>query len=740
MAIVRGPDLVRRITVDAGRPLPLGATVSPDGINFSIFSRHATAMTLVLFRDLAGWEEERAGRGLGEGEGDPQPPPAAEIHLDPEVHRTGDIWHIFVRRLESRFDYGWRADGPFQPRPYGLRFNRNKLLLDPYARALEGTFDWDSLDLLGYEPGPLPDDMTFNASDSAPRMARCVILDDRADWDSDRPLAVPLKDSIIYELHVRGFTRHPSSGVRAPGTFRGAIEKIPYLKALGITAVELMPICEFNQNENVCRDPATGERLRNYWGYSTIAFFAPKASYADDRSRAGAVREFRELVKALHRAGIEVILDVVFNHTAEGDQFGPTLSFRGLDNPIYYMLAEDRRFYRNFSGCGNTINCNHPFVREFVLDCLRYWVIDMHVDGFRFDLASILGRAQDGSVLANPPLIERIAEDPILSKTKIIAEAWDAAGLFQVGSFPGTRWAEWNAHFRDDVRRFVRGDAGMVPAIATRIAGSSDLYEHGGRQPYHSINFITSHDGFPLADLVSYNRKHNERNGEGNRDGYDANWSWNCGVEGPTQDPSIIALRRKQAKNHFAILMLSQGVPMILMGDEALRTQGGNNNAYCQDNETSWFDWRACDQNADFLRFARLAIAFRRAHPILRRERFFSAPADGHPAEITWHGLGVGEPDWSPESRWIAFHLAGKASADPEAEEDTDLYVILNAHWEDRAFALPPPPAGLRWHRVADTSLPSPQDFLEPGSEEPLTEEDTYHAAPRSTVILLAKR
>ncbi|RMD52954.1 MAG: glycogen debranching enzyme GlgX, partial [Nitrospirae bacterium] len=498
-------------------------------------------------------------------------------------------------------------DGPYDPRGAGHRFNRDIVLVDPYTQALTDSHKW----------GDNENELIHSEVENYLKRASCVVVDD-FDWQGDKPLNIPLQNSIIYELHVRGYTVHTSSGVKHPGTFKGLIEKIPYLKSLGITAVELMPIAEFNENDNYFRNPFTGEKLKNFWGYSTIAFFAPKASYASAKKDGAQIREFKELVREFHKAGIEVILDVVFNHTAEGGEKGPVFSFKGLDNSIYYILSPEDKEYMNFSGCGNTINCNHPIVRNFIIDCLRYWVIEMHVDGFRFDLASILGRDRNGNILSNPPIIERIAEDPILSKTKLIAEAWDAAGLYQVGSFYGSRWAEWNGKFRDDVRKFISGYPGTLSALATRFAGSADLYRDSGRRPYHSINFVTSHDGFTLYDLVSYNKKHNYANGEDNRDGMDENFSWNCGVEGETEDLNIMNLRWRQIKNYATILLLSQGVPMILAGDEFGRTQKGNNNAYCQDNEISWVNWELAEKNNHLLRFFKYLIILRRLHPVFR--------------------------------------------------------------------------------------------------------------------------
>ena len=673
-----------------GTPLPLGSSATADGVNFALFSRHAVQVSLLLFQP---------------GEAAKQ----SEIKLDTELNRTGDIWHIKIHDLPHDTRYGYRVTGPFDPTGSGHCFSADHLLLDPYARALTGGSDWGAHYV---RRGPQTPESRF--------LRRSAIVTNDFDWEGDRPLNVPLKDSVIYELHVRGFTRHPSSGVKHPGTYAGIVEKIPYLKELGVTAVELMPVFEFNENENTFVDPQTGEPLKNFWGYSPLAFFAPKASFAVNGRNGNQVREFKEMVKALHQAGIEVILDVVFNHTAEGNANGPTYNFRGLDNTIYYLLDARTRQYLNFSGCGNTFNCNHPLVRHLILDCLRYWVIEMHVDGFRFDLASILGRSPTGEVLANPPMVEKIAEDPILARTKIIAEAWDAAGLYQVGSFsPHPRWAEWNGKFRDDVRAFLCSHDGTVPALATRIAGSSDLYQHSDRRPYNSINFITSHDGFTLHDLVSYNRKHNIRNGEGNRDGCNHEISWNSGVEGTTTNSNILHLRQRRIRTFATILMLSQGTPMLAAGDEFGRSQQGNNNAYCQDNEISWVDWRLAEQNHDLRRFFRLLIALRRRHAIFRRADFFPSPAPGEPPAIRWQSTRPGSEDWSPAARCLAFFLDGRYGGN--GEQDDDFFIMLNGHRKPRTFTVPELPAERRWLLVIDTAAPSPGDISPEEKGKPLS-------------------
>jgi glycogen operon protein len=572
-------------------------------------------------------------------------------------------------------------------------------------------------------------------------MPKGIVVSDDFDWQGDRPLNRPLRFSVIYETHVRSLTKHPSSGVRHPGTFRGVTEKIPYLAELGITAVELLPVQEFDEQEVTRVNPRTGERLQNYWGYSTISFFAPKGRYSSSGALGQQVQEFKEMVRELHRAGIEVILDMVFNHTAEGDETGPTLCYRGLDNSIYYILDEDRRRYRNYSGCGNTLNCNNPIVRALIIDCLRYWVMEMHVDGFRFDLGSVLGRDSNGSIMPNPPVLERIAEDPILRNTKIIAEAWDAAGAYQVGWFPGGRWAEWNDRFRDDVRCFWRGDPGWVPHLATRIAGSSDLYLRDGRKPFHSINFITSHDGFTLSDLVSYTRKHNEENGECGLDGWDNNLSANFGVEGPSDDPRVEALRNRQVKNFLATLLLSLGTPMLLGGDEMRRTQRGNNNPYCQNNPISWYDWSLQNRHADIHRFCQELIGFRRRHLSFLRPEFYSGQDRGmnRMPDITWLSHS-GEPmDWSADGGTLALLVDGSKADIAADRDDNDFLIMMNAEEEDVLFSLAPVPPGKEaWHRAIDTSLPSPGDIL-PSGGEPRVQKDTYPVASRSVVVLLSR-
>jgi isoamylase len=680
-----------------GYPLPLGASLRRTGANFSIFSKYATSCTLVLFQPGA------------DG-------PFIELPLDPHSNRTGQVWHAFVEGLDAGVQYGYRFDMQPNPNLAVHRFNPSQILLDPYARVLSHGGEWGAL-----PPG-------------TPRPRRNgVVVENHFDWEDDQPLNIPLVNSVIYELHVRSFTRHPSSGVTHPGTFAGLIEKIPYLRSLGVTAVELLPVSEFEESDTDRANPATGERLLNLWGYQTVGFFAPNTAYSSNPADGEQVREFKRLVKAMHHAGIEVILDMVFNHTAEGDEHGPTWSFRGIDNSTYYMVDPETGKYQNYSGCGNTVNCNNPVVRDFIIDCLHYWVMEMHVDGFRFDLASILGRGEDGQVLSNPPLLESLAYDPVLANTKLIAEAWDAGGLYQVGTFPSWgRWAEWNGIFRDDIRKFVKGDTGMTSSLATRLLGSPDLYLTSAREPYHSINFVTCHDGFPLTDLVSYNEKHNLPNGENNNDGTNANYSWNCGSEGPTDDAAINELRLRQRKNLAAILLVSHGVPMILAGDEIGRTQQGNNNAYCQDNDVSWLDWRLAESNAGLLRFFELMIAFRRRCKLLRRERFELHGEGGF--HITWHGIKRNQPDWGESSHTVAMQLTQLH----EKGQREDIHFIANAYSGELEFDLPPI-GEHEWFRLADTAQPSPQDIAEDGQEFPLQSQESYRVQPRSVVVFVGK-
>jgi len=651
--------------------------------------------------------------------------PLAEFELHDRHNRTGHHWHIHVAGLPTAFRYGWRVEGPAEN---GHRFDSSLVLLDPWCTAISDGAQW------GGGCRVLPG----SRGNTRGTNRRSVFFRRSFDWRGDTPPVTPLQDSIIYEVHVRGFTIHPSSLVAHPGTFLGLIEKIPYLKELGITAVELLPVHEFDEDDCTFVNPVTDEKLRNFWGYNSIAFAAPKAAYAAAGREYGQVSEFRTMVQAFHAAGIEVILDVVFNHTGEGNELGRTYSFRGLDNSLYYMLGPNGE-YLNFTGCGNTVNCNHPVVREQILSCLRFWVAEMHVDGLRFDLASVFGRDRHGHVMAEPPLVEQITEDGVLAETKLIAEPWDAVGLYQVGRFPfGRRWSEWNGRYRDDVRRFWRGEIGFASTLATRLCGSADLYEESGRAPIHSINFVTCHDGFTLWDLVSYDDKHNDANGEDNRDGASANWSWNCGKEGPTYDPEILALRRRQAKNLMTTLFLSQGVPMILSGDEFLRTQNGNNNAWCQDNATSWIDWELAEKNADFLRFMKMLIALRKRHPALRRPIFFRGSGqDGAlPPDVIWHGITPNHPDFSGTARTLAYALDGRATG---REEDRDFYVAINAWEEPLDFVIPHSPSGRRWRRTIDTMMPSPRDILDLDLGPRVAAGSSYRVGTRAMVVMVSE-
>jgi glycogen operon protein len=651
-------------------PLPYGAIVHDDGVQFVVFSRSATAMRVLLYNQVTDRE------------------PFEIIDFDPELNRWGDIWSVFVPGMTAGQLYHFQADGPYDP-DRGHRFDPRARLIDPYAKALAGDF--------------LPSD------DGIIRPPKCVVVDDEFDWQDDRHLRRSLSETVIYEVHVRGFTRSKTSGVKHPGTYLGLIEKIPYLQSLGVTAVELMPVHEFPIRDwwgNMPERP-------NYWGYDPMALFAPHRGYAYGSEPGCQVREFKEMVRELHKAGIEVILDVVFNHTAEGNEYGPTLSFKGLENRVYYMLEHGGRHYRNYTGCGNTLNGNHPIVRELIFHCLRHWVHNYHVDGFRFDLASILSRDRDGNILPNPPVVESIAEDPLLADTKIIAEAWDAAGAYQVGTFASHRWAEWNGRYRDDVRRFWRGDPRQIGSLATRLAGSSDLYQPGGRNPYHSINFITSHDGFTLNDLVSYEQKHNEANGEGNRDGENNNLSCNYGCEGPSWRPDIVRVRLRQIKNMLATLLLSQGVPMILFGDECRRTQRGNNNAYCQDNEISWFDWRLVRKHPALRRFVQALVAFRKAEPAVRRTDFLTGRPvrPGGLPDVSWYSAEGGPVDWNADVRSLACLFAAPPGENGEPSTHHHVLLMCHAGFDPCRFVIPSNVRHLAWQTFINTGVKSPGDI-----------------------------
>jgi glycogen operon protein len=700
-------EVSERTEVRMGVPLPMGTHEDEGGVNFAFFSRHASRVRLELFDHP---EDATAVR---------------VIDLDPARNRTGDVWHVWVEGIRPGQLYAYRVDGRYQPKD-GHRFNFHKLLLDPFATAISKLPTWEFGPARGYDPSVPDGDSVCSMVDDAGAMPKCVFTQEHFHWHEDRPPRHPWSNTVIYETHVRGFTIHPGSGVEHPGTYRGLMEKIPYFKDLGVTAVELMPVQEFNEHQAPGINPQTGQPLGNYWGYDPVAFFAPKASYSSSGGVGQQKLEFKEMVQAFHRAGIEVFLDVVFNHTAERNEQGPTLCFRGIDNSIFYMLADDKRSYRDYTGTGNTINANHPVVRDHILTALRYWVVEMHVDGFRFDLAAVLGRGRSGNLLHNPPLLERIAEDPILRDVKIIAEAWDAAGAYEVGSFSERRWAEWNGRYRDDVRRFWRGDDGMLGSFASRICGSADIYSKSGKGPESSINFVTCHDGFTLNDLVSYRDKHNEANGENNHDGTNNNLSENYGAEGETTDAGVEAIRKTQIKNFLLTLLISRGVPMLLGGDEFRRTQGGNNNAYCQDNETSWVDWTHLKQHQEIYRFAQGMMAFRRAHPILSKEQFYTD------AEILWFNPQQGSPNWAdPKEKQFACLI--------REDEQSALCLMCNAGADAVDFGLPPVPPRTRWYLAVDTSREPPQDLLAAGEEPLWKDPHTYHLRPRSSAILLAR-
>ncbi len=688
---------------EPGRSHPLGAIPDADGVNFSIYSDQATGVELLIFDAHDDLD------------------PVQTIHLDPVANKTFYFWHVYVRGLKSGAHYAYRVSGPNDVKGRGDRYNPNKVLIDPYAFGNTDTL-WDRGAACG-------------TADNLHTSMRSVVIDISGyDWEGDKPINRPMEESVIYEMHLAGFTKSPNSGVSdgKRGTFAGAIEKIPYLKSLGVTAVELLPVFDFDTKEGV-REMPDGSRLCNYWGYSTVGFFAPHSSYCMSPECGNHMDEFRDMVKAFHKADIEVILDVVYNHTSEGNEQGPVMHFKGLANSTYYMLShEDRAYYMNYTGCGNSVNANHPITEKFIIDSLEFWVKEMHVDGFRFDEAVVLTRDENGAPMPNPPVIWQIELSETLADSKVIAECWDAEGLNESGHFPGFRWGEWNGRYRDSMRRFIKGDPGLIGLVASSIGGSAEVFQYGGELPVNSVNFITCHDGFSLNDLVSYNEKHNSANGEGNRDGMDDNLSWNCGAEGPTGDPGVEWMRNQQVKNFAAILMLSQGVPMICGGDEVRRTQGGNNNAYCQDNEISWFDWTLPDKHKDTLRFFQQMIAFRKAHPILRRTRFFNGQLNdrGLP-DVAWHGCQLNGPGWNdPDCRVLAFTMAGFG-------DDPDIHVMMNMHWDALPFEIPQV-ASRTWHRVVDTSLPSPDDICEQGDETSV-DNNVYIVNSRSIVVLISK-
>ena len=670
--------------IKRGARSPLGISRRESGINFALYSEHAESVTLCLF--LPGAKEA-----------------FTEIALDENLHRTHHTWHIELANLPPSFEYAYKVKGPFDPQR-GLVFNQQHTLCDPFAKSLNTSNLWG-----------------VNHEAYSKQMLRGrVSLMPPFDWNGDAPPSIALKNLIIYEMHVRGFTQDASSKVKHPGTFLGVIDKIPHLKKLGISAVELLPIFEFDENEYEKMNPLTQERLYNFWGYSTVNFFSPMNRYSSSAEWHAALIEFKTMVRELHKAGIEVILDVVFNHTAEGNEKGPALSFRGIDNPTYYML-DDKGNPKNYSGCGNTFNCNNPATLNLILDSLRYWTQEMHVDGFRFDLASILTRDQDGTPLEEPPIIEAINADPILSKVKLIAEAWDCGGLYQVGSFPGKgKWAEWNGAYRDILRRFIKGTEDQADPVAQAFSGSEYLYKHT-HHPFSSINFVTAHDGFTLNDLVSYQEKHNLANSENNQDGANHNESWNCGIEGETIEKKALKLREQQMRNLHLALMLSLGIPMLSMGDEYQHSRLGNNNGWCQDNALNWFQWSELKKHKPFFRFYTLCIHLRKSHPLLRRDTFLTEN------EVDWHGEQPFAPNWDKSNRFVAYTLKDLKNA-------RSLYIAFNSNFNEAPITLPQPPQGKHWHRLIDTSLPTPHDIEEdPKNIPPLSH--TYNLPAHASFV-----
>ena len=686
-------DVVEGFKIRPGFFRMYGACVASNGVSFTINSHGATRCTLLLFKPQA-------------------PKPYARIPF-PDSYRIGDTYSMLVYDIKpDEFEYAFSFDGPYEPAK-GLLFNEENVLLDPYSRAVTGQRKW----------GEKPEggkDFEYRAR----------VVKSSFDWGNIKQLEQPFEDLVIYEIHVRGYTKDKSSGVSAPGTFAGLKDKIPYLKDLGINAVELMPIFEFDEMESA--RVVDGVQLYNYWGYNTVSFFAPNTSYAFNEEHNHEGDELKSLIKALKENGIEVILDVVFNHTAEGNEMGPCFSFKGIDNNVYYMLTPDAHYY-NFSGCGNVMNCNHPVVRNFIIDCLRHWAIEYRVDGFRFDLASVLGRDQNGAPMANPPILESLAFDPVLGKMKLIAEAWDAGGLYQVGSFPSwNRWAEWNGRYRDDMRSFLKGDDGMAGNAITRITGSRDLYSPESRGHKASVNFLTCHDGFTLYDLYSYNEKHNEKNGWNNTDGDNNGHSWNCGAEGETDDPNVNGLRRRLIKNAFAALLCSRGPAMFFAGDEFCNTQFGNNNAYCQDNIISWLDWSRLEEFKEIHDFVRHMIQFRKEHPILRK---MTKPSSCQFPEISVHNGTPFNASTDYKTKLIGIMYAGRNEEDTE---DDIVFYCMNAYWEPLVMQLPVLPNGKHWHVDTNTNAEyfDGEDFTE---KTELLGVNTIRVPARTTIILVAE-
>ncbi len=672
-----------------GRPDPLGATIKNGGVNFAIFSKNAINVYLYVFENFYDVK------------------PILQYEFDPKINRTGDTWHVYVKGLKNGYFYGYRLDGPYSPEINGNRFNVKKFLIDPYAKAVTESFELDMNDTSIYGYNKYSDylDLSFNTQDSLQSMPKGIIINDELfDWENDKRPFIDPRDRIIYEVHVRGFTKNPNSNVEYAGTFEGLLEKLDHIKELGVTSIELLPIFAFNPSSITNFNPLNGERLFDYWGYNPLSFFALASQYTSSLGLEDQINSFKNFVKTLHRENFEIILDVVYNHTGEGNELGPTLSFRGIDNAIYYMLDDNPRYYKNYSGCGNTLNCNHPIVKRLIIDSLRYWYVDMHVDGFRFDLAAILGRAPNGRWVGDLSLLNDIANDRILSKAHLIAEGWDASGGYFIGEFP-KGWSEWNGKFRDTVRRAVKGKENVIADLATRIAGSSDLYGKD-RKPYNSINFITCHDGFTLWDLVSYANKHNEANGLNNTDGSNDNISFNCGVEGETDNEIIINERRKMVRNFITILMISQGTPMILSGDEFLNTQFGNNNPYCQDNEISWIDWDLKDKNKDIFEYFKKMIAFRKNHCALRRKHFFEGHDHSNNSlkDINWYSRDGAEKNWQDGEKTLSFVIDGHRQEIGWDHDDNNILVLINFEDIELPFIIPYFKNN-KWTMVLDTNV-----------------------------------
>jgi len=685
---------------------PQGATLHPNGVNFALYSKYAESVYLLLFDSV---------------DGEP-------TDIIPVYSKTKNVWHVFIHGIQSGQLYGYKVRGKYNPM-IGYRFNENKLLIDPYAKAVTGKCNYHDNLIYGYIHDSRHRDLLLDSRDSTPAVGKSIVIDEPFDWEEDRSPGIPPEKLIIYEAHIKGFTTHTSSGVRNPGTYSGLIEKIPYLKDLGINAIELMPVHEhFSPAELIKKG------LKEYWGYNTIGFFAPESSFRSDPALGSQVNEFKNMVKSLHKAGLEVILDVVYNHTGEGGETGPTICFRGIDNQSYYALEgpslQPYRHYRNDTGTGNMLNVENPQVRKLILDSLRYWVLEMHVDGFRFDLATILARKK-GRFSQKSVLMKLIARDPVLKKVKLIAEPWDLS-TYQLGSFP-KNWHEWNGKYRDTLRRFLKGDQGQLNDLGWRLTGSMDLFNNRHRKPYHSINFITCHDGFTLHDLFSYNTKHNEANHEENRDGSNDNHSWNCGFEGFTDNSPVLNLRKRMIKNAICCLLFSTGTPMIRSGDEIMKSQNGNNNAYCQDNEISWLDWNLLENNRDIYQFFKMAVALRKSLPVFQRTSFLNGrDSSGNSVpDISWFGPQAGQPPWNkPDLKTIACLLDG-AEVSPGSKDR--IFLILNSDPASRHISLPKQPGP--WHRLIDTALDHDAICL-PDESRPIPSQELYSVQPRSVVLL----